>query len=85
MCGPFVCRPGLTDGAMTEVEGEDLTEGMKVVTGLRPRPRARTGTSNPFAPQFMRRAEAAIQDSGGCHRSGGETGIMELIELREHL
>jgi hypothetical protein len=51
---PVRVRVGLTDGSMTEVEGEGLAEGLKVVTGLQTQAGGPTDTSNPFAPQFLR-------------------------------
>jgi HlyD family secretion protein len=62
---PVEVRAGLTDGFMTEVEGKDLMEGMKVVTGFQEKKTGRedADATNPFAPKFMR---------GG--RSGGERG-----------
>ncbi len=51
---PIEVRTGQSDGSMTAVEGDGVSEGLTVVTGL-----AATGTdkpaaasSNPFAPQF---------------------------------
>jgi len=55
---PVPVRIGVTDGAMTEVEGEGLTEGLVVVTGeqavakRRPQPGDSTETTNPFAPKL---------------------------------
>jgi len=48
---------GMTDGVMTEVEGDDLKEGMAVITGAdheaAAAPDSETNT-NPFTPQFPR-------------------------------
>jgi HlyD family secretion protein len=52
---PVRVQAGPSDGSMTEVQGEGLTEGMKVVTGLETTAKNQTGTSNPFTPQFLRR------------------------------
>jgi HlyD family secretion protein len=52
---PVRVKAGLSDGSMTEVQGEDLTEGLKVVTGLETMSKDQTGASNPFTPQFLRR------------------------------
>ena len=49
---PFPVRAGLSDGSMTEVQGEGLTEGMSIVTGLQTPNNSRTDTKNPFTPQF---------------------------------
>ncbi len=52
---PLPLRTGLTDGTMTEVEGEGLTEGLAVVSGLETQGGTQTKTTNPFTPQFRRR------------------------------
>jgi HlyD family secretion protein len=52
---PLPLRAGLTDGTMTEVEGEGLTQGMIIVTGLQTPDNNQTSTKNPFTPQFRRR------------------------------
>jgi len=55
---PIKVRVGLSDGTMTEVEGERLTEGLVVVTGeqavakRRPQPGDSTETTNPFATKL---------------------------------
>jgi HlyD family secretion protein len=53
---PVRVRLGLSDGTNTEVEGENLSEGMKVVVGLdTDGTSGSTQTTNPFVPQFPRR------------------------------
>jgi HlyD family secretion protein len=53
---PIRVRTGLSDGANTEVEGENLNDGMKVVVGLDTNgDRGSSQTTNPFVPQFPRR------------------------------
>jgi HlyD family secretion protein len=52
---PLPLRAGLTDGTMTEVEGEGLTQGMIIVTGVQTPDNNQTSTKNPFTPQFRRR------------------------------
>jgi len=52
---PIPVRTVMTDGTMTQVEGDGLTEGVKVVTGIRTRAEAGDNTGNPFAAQFLRR------------------------------
>jgi len=42
---------GLTDNGVTEVEGEWLTEGTVIVTGVQMEARTQTDQSNPFAPK----------------------------------
>lgn len=49
---------GLSDGTMTEVSGDGLSEGAEVVVGEQPTGQsaaaAATGATNPFAPPIMR-------------------------------
>ena len=49
---PVEVRLGLSNGAMTEVEGEGLEEGMELVVGESERGEGPTGTTNPFVPQL---------------------------------
>ena len=61
---PVRMRAGLTDNAMTEVEGEGLTEGLEIVTGVQTQAGGQaslqaggpaggqTEASNPFAPKL---------------------------------
>ncbi|MEJ2725319.1 MAG: efflux RND transporter periplasmic adaptor subunit [Deltaproteobacteria bacterium] len=56
---PVPVRVGATDGAMTEVEGKGLAEGMTVVSGLQAQSGTRTSTTNPFTPQFRGRGGRA--------------------------
>jgi HlyD family secretion protein len=51
---PLSVQVGLSDGARVEVAGEQLAEGLLVVTGVEPAAGAGSGTSNPFAPSFSR-------------------------------
>jgi HlyD family secretion protein len=66
VAGPDLFKPievklGMTDGANTEVLGNDLNESMQVVVGDTPKEAEGTpGGTNPFAPQFRR--------SGGSSR-----------------
>jgi HlyD family secretion protein len=53
---PLAVRVGLSDGTLTEVAGERLSEGLEVVIGLQPQASAKPDTSNPFAPSFRRGA-----------------------------
>lgn len=50
---PIGARVGLSDGTMTEVEGDELKEGLEVVVGEQPREVSDNGT-NPFTPQVMK-------------------------------
>jgi HlyD family secretion protein len=51
---PIRVKLGLTDGTNTEVEGNGLTEGLEVVTGLETQASDQTTTTNPFTPRFHR-------------------------------
>jgi HlyD family secretion protein len=54
---PVRVHTGLTDGAMTEVEGESLTEGQDIVAGEQTQASVASAsdTTNPFAPKIPRR------------------------------
>ena len=56
---PIRVRSGMSDGINTEVEGEGLSEGMIIVTGLQTPENSQPGTKNPFTPQFSRRSMRA--------------------------
>lgn len=49
---PLRVRSGMSDGVNTEVEGEGLSEGMLIVTGVQTPENSQPGTKNPFTPQF---------------------------------
>jgi HlyD family secretion protein len=49
---PVHVRAGPSDGTVTRVEGDDLSEGWEIVTGLRTQDPERADASNPFAPKF---------------------------------
>ncbi len=61
---PVRVRLGLTDGGLTEVEGEHLAEGLEIVTGLQSQTAERSDTTNPFAPNIPRRGSGARRTSG---------------------
>ncbi len=63
---PIHVKTGLTDGTMTEVEGRNLTDGMRVVVGEldHATETGSTADSNPFAPQ-MPHGQRQGQGSGG--------------------
>lgn len=62
-------KAGLSDGTMTEVSGDGLSEGMEIVVGDQATgstaSAAATGATNPFAPPMMR---------GGGGGGGGRPG-----------
>jgi HlyD family secretion protein len=62
---PLRVRLGLTDGGMTEVEGELLADGLEIVIGQQGQTAERSGTTNPFAPKIPRRG------AGGARRTSG--------------
>ena len=51
---PLKVRPGLNDGFMTEVEGDNVKEGMEIVTGQQQQQQSSGTETNPFAPQILR-------------------------------
>ena len=51
---PLRVKTGLSDGSMTEVQGDGLKEGTEVVLGLQAQATGPAGTANPFIPQFGR-------------------------------
>ena len=56
---PIRVRPGLSDGIYTEVQGEGLTEGMNIVTGVQTQTNNEDVATNPFTPKFPPRGGAA--------------------------
>jgi HlyD family secretion protein len=64
---------GLTDGAITEVEGAGVDEGLAVVVAEETKETASTETRSPFAPQFRRPGQTGSGSggsSGGSRRMG---------------
>lgn len=62
---PIQVITGLTDGIMTEIQGDTLKEGLEVVIGEQRPQTAGDGTKNPFMPQLPQRNR---QPSGGQPR-----------------
>jgi HlyD family secretion protein len=56
---PMQVRLGLSDGAMTEIAGDNLTEGIDIVTGQQSRAAESRDTTNPFAPKIPRRGNSS--------------------------
>jgi hypothetical protein len=48
-------RTGLNDGTMTEIEGDEIKEGLDIITGEKQKTETDTGTTNPFVPQMRGR------------------------------
>ena len=55
---PIRVRPGLSDGTYTEVQGEGLTEGMNIVTGVQTQTNNQDVATNPFTPKFPQKPRA---------------------------
>ncbi len=75
---PIDVNVGLTDGTVTEVEGKDLIEGMRVVVGEHTREVAKGSSEerSPFTPQNPFRPQSGgqrqgQQEPGGQQGSGG--------------
>jgi HlyD family secretion protein len=51
---PIKVRTGLNDGTMTEIEGNEIKEGLEIITGEKQKTETNTGTTNPFVPQIRR-------------------------------
>ena len=51
---PIKVRTGLNDGTMTEIEGDEVKEGLEIITGEKQQTDTNTGTTNPFVPQIRR-------------------------------
>jgi HlyD family secretion protein len=61
-------RIGLSDGAMTEVQGQDLREGTLIVLGEQAKPQASgpSSAASPFAPQFLGRGRPPAGSEGSA-------------------
>lgn len=72
---PVPVRTGLSDGAMTEVSGRDVQDGMTIVTGEKTADAEEAGVTNPFTPQFGQafRQKPSTKDKGAASqgKSGG--------------
>jgi len=51
---PIKIMAGLSDDTMTEIQGEDVKEGLLIITGEQQQTAGATGTVNPFTPQLRR-------------------------------
>jgi HlyD family secretion protein len=51
---PIKVLAGTSDDTMTEIQGEDIKEGLQVINGEQQLVSAGTGTVNPFTPQLGR-------------------------------
>jgi HlyD family secretion protein len=69
---PIKVRLGPSDGSKTEANGDELKEGLQVVTGQQAKQTADSGTTNPFVPQIRR--SRSSNSSGGSSGSTGSSG-----------
>jgi HlyD family secretion protein len=66
---PIKVRLGPNDGSKTEVQSDELKEGLQVITGQQQQQTTNTGTTtNPFVPQIRRSRNGSSGSSG----SGGK-------------
>jgi HlyD family secretion protein len=57
---PIRVQQGLSDGVFSEVQGEGLTEGMRIVIGIETQSNSKEDVAtNPFTPKFPPRGGAA--------------------------
>jgi HlyD family secretion protein len=70
---PIAVRVGASDNQMTQVQGQGVTEGLVIVTGVQTQAAASsTDTTNPFAPRFPRRGgTSGAGGPGGTRGAGG--------------
>jgi HlyD family secretion protein len=69
---PIAVQVGQNDGAMTEVQGEGLSEGLDIVVGVQAKATAQADATNPFAPRFPSRG--GTRGGGGGGGGGGGMG-----------
>jgi HlyD family secretion protein len=62
---PVQVRIGLTDGGLTEVEGEQLAEGLEIIIGQQNQAVEGSDTTNPFAPKIPRRGSGSTKRTSG--------------------
>jgi HlyD family secretion protein len=58
---PIKIMAGLSDDTMTEIQGEDIKEGLLIITGEQQQTAGATGTVNPFVTQIRRGRPAGRQ------------------------
>lgn len=71
---PFNVSIGLTDGTLTEVQGRDLAEGMRMVIGEQSSEASHgpsSGGASPFTPQIGRSRSNAVKSEPAA---GGRPG-----------
>jgi len=68
---PIFVRTGSSDSLNTQIEGDGVTEGLEIVTGVQTQAAAQsTDTTNPFAPKFPRGPRAGTGGSPAGSPSG---------------
>jgi len=74
---PVHVRLGLTDGTVTEVQGDNVKEGMSIVVGEQAEGSAGAavaGGASPFTPQLGQARRPANESSGTGGSGGGSAG-----------
>jgi HlyD family secretion protein len=72
---PILVRTGQSDNLMTQVQGEGVSQGLVIVTGVQAQAAASsTDTTNPFAPRFPRGPRGGTGTTGGAGGTGGARG-----------
>jgi HlyD family secretion protein len=69
---PVKVRAGADDGTMTEIQGNDVKEGIEVVVGEKTQASSNTGTVNPFTPQFRRPGQTGTGTGTGQGQGQGQ-------------
>ncbi len=68
------CRWPRSDGSLTEIQGEGLTEGLDIALGVQAKVTAQADATNPFAPRFPSRGGTRGAGGGGGGGMGGARG-----------
>ncbi|MGC8744597.1 MAG: efflux RND transporter periplasmic adaptor subunit [Verrucomicrobiia bacterium] len=73
---PIKVLAGLTDGSFTEIQGEGITEGLKVVTGeqISQGSNIAQGTTSPFIPRIARQRPGGSGSGPGGGTNAGQRG-----------
>jgi HlyD family secretion protein len=71
---PIAVQVAQSDGSMTEVQGEGLTDGLDIAVGVQAKVTAQADATNPFAPKFPSRGGTRGAGGGGGGGMGGARG-----------
>ncbi len=72
---PLAVKVGLSDGVLTEIEGDGVSEGLEVIVGEKTGDQTAAATTNPFAPPSMGRGtRPAGPGTGGASAPAGAGG-----------